>query len=121
MLYDTCRFALYRKKNANAVLINDVEHIARTSGTTFNLFNRAFQDVSLCDRGHTYDDDTASLSSVSRDNFSYPIPLAVKKINVCRDTGETVLHKAARNGYYVRCGIISELCKARSFCGMKRM
>ena len=36
------------------------------------------------------------------------IPADVKKLGVCRDVGETVLHRAARLGYRVR--IYSLLC-----------
>ena len=43
--------------------------------------------------------DPPANDCLSRTQFS--VPLEVKKLCVCHNTGETVLHKAARLGYKV--------------------
>lgn len=49
--------------------------------------------------GHV-DDDAMSTCSNSQGDFNrHNIPPEVRRLNVCKETGETILHKAARMGY----------------------
>ena len=48
------------------------------------------------------EDDAMSLCSSTHGDFPrHLVPIEVKRLNACRDTGETILHKAARMNYYV--------------------
>ncbi|XP_069103411.1 uncharacterized protein [Argopecten irradians] len=46
-----------------------------------------------------FEDPTFGAKTDFSNDGSYPLPVEVKKLAVCRDTGETILHRAARMGH----------------------